>query len=165
MAQSPAAPEIETEEFSLPLFVLTVLATLAGLLAALRLFVPGVWTAQFAALAVSLTLYEVLHAINHWPFEKWEPLIRHRFWGRFWMPAYAFHLRHHAVIDCNESISGFFGLPVADWTFGTCVIPQTVYADGEEWKPDEFRSPRPRWLIRQLDRWAEKVVERRRAAA
>jgi hemolysin III len=281
MAHPTPTAEHETEEFSLPLFVLTVLATLAGLFAALRLFVPNVWAEQFlapfwkaaiafavislvncfvefffhryvlhmpaipflrrlyrqhtlhhaltriarkptrdghgilfvenkfpivepeqgeasffpwyslaifavvltpllaglqwlapsfpwffagfAALAVSLTLYEVLHAINHWPFEKWEPLIMHRRWGWFWRPAYAFHLRHHAVIDCNESISGFFGLPLADWTFGTCVIPQTVYADGEEWVPEEFRSPRPRWLIRQLDAWAERVVQQRRA--
>jgi hemolysin III len=283
MAQSSPTAEIDHEEFSLPLFVLTVLATLAGLLAALRLFTPGVWAAQFlaplwagvvaffvisvvncfleyffhryvlhmpaipflrrlykqhtlhhaltriarkpsrdgrgilfienkfpiiepeqgeasffpwysmavfavvlspllallqwvfpsfpwffgglAALAVSLTLYEVLHAINHWPFEKWEPLIQHRHWGWFWRPAYAFHLRHHAVIDCNESISGFFGLPLADWTFNTCVIPQTVYAEGEEWSPEKFSSPKPRWLIRRLDVWAERVVERRRAQA
>ncbi len=284
MAQSPAPlPEAEVEEFSLPLFVLTVLATLAGLLAALRLFAPAVWTGQFlppvwkgvaaflvvslvncfveyffhryvlhmpaipflrrlyrqhtrhhaltriarkpgrggrgilfienkfpivepeqgeaaffpwyslavfavvlspllallqwalpsfpwflggfAALAVSLTLYEVLHAINHWPFEKWEPLIEHPRWGRFWQPAYAFHLRHHAVIDCNESISGFFSLPLADWAFGTCVIPQTIYADGEEWTPEKFSSPNPRWFIRRLDTWAAGVVQRRRAAA
>src|SRR5690606_11205042 len=283
MASSPESPEVETEEFSLPLFVLTVVATLAGLLAALRLFAPSVWDQQFlapigkaiiaflvislvnafmeyffhryvlhtpaipflrrlykqhtlhhaltriarkksrdgrgilfienkfpitepeqgeasffpwyslavfalvlspllallqwlfpsfpwflsgfAALAVSLTLYEVLHAINHWPFEKWEPLIQHPRWGWFWRPAYAFHLRHHAVIDCNESISGFFGLPVADWVFGTCVIPQTVYAEGEEWTPDKFRSPRPRRIIRAPDHWADRVVSRRRALA
>jgi hemolysin III len=283
MAPLPPTCEVETEEFSLPLFVVTVLATLAGLLAALRLFAPDIWTAQFlapawqgliafliislvnafieyvfhryvlhtpaipflrrlykqhtlhhaltriarkqsrdgrgilfienkfpitepeqgeasffpwyslavfalvlspllallqwlfpsfpwflagfAALAVSLTLYEVLHAINHWPFEKWEPLIQHPRWGWFWRPAYAFHLRHHAVTDCNESISGFFGLPVADWVFGTCVVPQTIYADGEEWTPDKFRSPSPRWFIKALDVWAERVVERRRASA
>jgi hemolysin III len=277
------SPEVETEEFSLPLFVLTVVATLVGLLAALRLLAPDVWTGQllapvwkgaaaflvisllnafveyvfhryvlhmpaipflrrlykqhtlhhaltriarkqsrdgrgilfienkfpiveaeqgeasffpwyslaifalvlspllallqwlvpsfpwffggFAALAVSLTLYEVLHAINHWPFEKWEPLITHPFWGRFWMPAYAFHLRHHAVIDCNESISGFFGLPISDWVFGTCVIPQTIYAEGEEWTPEKFRSPKPRAFIARLDAWAERVVHRRRERA
>lgn len=283
MAESPHSPEIEHEEFSLPLFVLTVLATLVGLLAALRLFAPGAWNAQFqaslgsaaiafgaislvncfaeyffhryvlhmpavpflrrlyrqhtlhhaltriarkpgrdgrgilfienkfpivepeqgeasffpwyslaafavvltpllallqwllpsfpwflsgfAALAVSLTLYEILHAIDHWPFEKWQPLIEHPRWGRFWRPAYGFHLRHHAVTDCNESISGFFGLPLADWTFGTCVIPQTVYAEGEEWSADKFRSAQPRRLIRWLDAWAARVVERRRALA
>jgi hemolysin III len=283
MAHSHDSSEVETEEFSLPLFVLTVLASLAALLAALRLFAPGVWTAQFVAplwkggvafvaislvncfleyvfhryvlhtpavpflrrlykqhtlhhaltriarkqsrdgrgilfienkfpivepeqgeasffpwyslavfalvlspllallqwvwpsfpwfvggfvaLAVSLTLYEVLHAINHWPFEKWEPLIQHARWGWFWRPAYAFHLRHHAVTDCNESISGFFGLPVADWVFGTCVIPQTIYAEGEEWTPEKFRSPNPRGIIRRLDRWADRVVQRRRERA
>jgi hemolysin III len=283
MPSSPDSPEVETEQFSLPLFVLTVLATLVGLLAALRFFVPDVWAAQFLApvwkgvvafllislvnalvefvfhryvlhmpaipllrrlykqhtlhhaltriarkqsrdgrgilfienkfpilepeqgeasffpwyslavfalvlspllaalqwlwpafpwflagflaLASSLALYELLHAINHWPFEKWEPLITHRIWGRFWMPVYAFHLRHHAVIDCNESISGFFGLPVADWLFGTCVIPQTVYAEGEEWTPEKFRSPKPRAFIARLDAWAERVVQRRRAEA
>lgn len=283
MAQSPTSSEKKPEEFSLPLFTLVILATLAGLLAVLRFVVPGVWTEQFlapvwkgvvaflivslvncfveyffhryvlhtpavpflrrlyrqhtlhhalthiarkqtrdgrgilfienkfpivepeqgeasffpwyslavfaavlspllalgqwlfpsfpwflsgfAALAVSLTLYEVLHAINHWPFEKWEPLIQHPRWGKFWSPVYAFHLRHHAVIDCNESISGYFGLPLADWAFGTCVIPQTIYAEGEEWTPDKFRSPQPRQLIRWLDVWADRVVQRRRALA
>lgn len=279
----PSQPAAEHEEFSLPMFVLTLLATLAGLFAALRLFFPGVWTAQFvapfwkaavafvgislfnafmeyffhryvlhapaipllrrlyrqhtlhhaltriarkptrdgrgilfienkfpitepeqheaaffpwyslavfalvlspilallqwllpsfpwflsgfAAIAVSMTLYEILHAINHWPFEKWAPLIEHPRWGRLWQPAYAFHLRHHAVIDCNESISGFFGLPVADWVLGTCVIPQTVYAEGEAWTEDKFRSPRPVALIRRLDAWAARTVQQRRAVA
>jgi hemolysin III len=279
----PASPEKDTEEFSLPLFVLTVLGTLAGLTATLRLAAPSVWIAQFlapawkwavvffaisllngyieyffhryvlhtpavtflrrlykqhtlhhaltriarkqgrdgrgilfienkfpivepeqgeasffpwyslgvfaliltpllallqwlapsfpwffggyAALATSLTLYEVLHAINHWPFEKWEPLIRHPRWSWFWQPVYGFHLRHHAVTDCNESISGFFGLPISDWTFGTCVIPQTIYAEGEEWTPEKFVSPKPRWIIRRLDRWADAVVQRRRDRA
>jgi hemolysin III len=45
------------------------------------------------------------------------------------------------------------------------VIPQTVYAAGEEWTPDKFRSPRPRALIRWLDAWADRAVQRRRAAA
>lgn len=85
--------------------------------------------------------------------------------GKFWQPIYGFHLRHHAVTDCNESISGCFGLPLGDWMFGTCVIPQTVYAQGEEWTPDKFRSPQPRQFIRGLDAWANKVVHSRRARA
>ena len=84
-------------------------------------------------------------------------------WGRFWRPVYSFHLRHHAVIDCNESVSGFFGLPVADWVFGTCKIPRTIYADGEEWKPENFVAPRPRRFIEWLDAHANRVVESRRA--
>lgn len=149
--------------YSLAVFALV----LTPLLALLHAWLPGFpwFFAGFAALAASLTLYELLHAVNHWPFEKWEPLIRHPRWGKFWRPAYAFHLRHHAVTDCNEAISGFFGLPLADWVFGTCVIPQTVYAAGEAWTPDKFASPKPRALIRWLDRWADTVVQRRRAKA
>jgi hemolysin III len=148
--------------YSLAVFTLVlspVFALLQGFFPSFPWFLAG-----FAALAVSLLLYELLHAINHWPFEQWEPLIVHPRWGWFWRPAYAFHLRHHAVIDCNESISGFFGLPVADWVFGTCVIPQTVYADGEEWTEEKFRRPTPRRVIRLLDRWAERLVARRRGA-
>lgn len=140
---------------------------LTPLLAALQWIAPSFpwFLGGFAALAVSLALYELLHAMNHWPFETWLPLIEHPRWGRFWRPVYGFHLRHHAVIDCNESISGFFGLPVADWVFGTCLIPQTVYGDGEEWTKGKFRSPRPCWLIRRLDVLAERAVARHRAAA
>lgn len=149
--------------YSLAVFALV----LSPLLALLQWLAPSFpwFFAGFAALAVSLTLYEVLHAIDHWPFTVWAPLIEHRRWGRFWRPIYGFHLRHHAVIDCNESISGFFGLPLADWAFGTCLIPRTIYADGEEWVPEKFRSPRPRGLIRWLDGTMTRLVQRRRLAA
>ena len=116
-------------------------------------------------LVTSITLYEVLHAINHWSFEKWAPLVTHKHWSWFWQPVYGFHLRHHAVIDCNESISGFFGLPVADWTFRTCIIPQTVYANGEPSSPEAFAQPRPVAFIAWLDRVAEQSVKKRRAQA
>ena len=66
----------------------------------------------------------------------------HRDWGAFWRAAYSFHLRHHAVIDCNESISGFFCLPLADWAFGTCLMPRTIYSDGEEWTPAGIQEPK-----------------------
>ena len=117
----------------------------------------------FLAMTSSITLYEVWHAINHWDFAKWEPLISHRTFGWFWRPVYSFHLRHHAVIACNESVSGFFGLPVADWVFGTCLMPKTIYADGEEWKAENFTAPRPRRFIRWLDTVATDIVNARRA--
>lgn len=149
--------------YSLAAFV----AVLAPLFVLLQWLAPAFpwFLAGVTALTSSLILYEVLHAINHWPLEKWMPLIEHPRWGWFWRPVYSFHLRHHAVIDCNESISGFFGLPIADWVFRTCVIPPTIYADGEEWKPDNFTAPRPRALIRWLDHAAERVVTARRERA
>lgn len=137
-----------------------IFALLHWLLPAFPWFLSG-----YAALAVSLTLYEVLHAINHWPLETWSPLLTHRVWGAFWRPVYGFHLRHHAVTDCNESVSGFFGLPVADWVFRTCIIPRTVYAHGEASDPEMFRSPRPIAPIAWLDAWARRAVRERRAPA
>jgi len=123
------------------------------------------FVAGFAALAASLTLYEVFHAIEHWSLERWGPLIEHPRWGGFWRKVYSFHLRHHAVIDCNEAISGFFTFPVADLVFGTCIIPKTLYADGEEWAPGHFTSPRPCGFIRGCDRLADRMVRARRDRA
>ncbi|HEX2101938.1 MAG TPA: hemolysin III family protein, partial [Candidatus Synoicihabitans sp.] len=164
----PIAEPEQGEASFFPWYSLATFAVvLTPLLILLQWLFPSLpwFLSGYAALALSLTLYEVLHAINHWPFEKWQPLIEHPRFGWFWRPAYAFHLRHHAVTDCNESISGFFGLPIADWVFGTCVIPKTVYADGEEWSAEKFRSPRPRSVIRWLDRRAARVVQQRRDAA
>lgn len=149
--------------YSMALFAVVlfpVVSLLQFLLPAFPWFFGGL-----AALVTSITLYEVLHAINHWSFEKWAPLVVHKQWSWFWQPVYGFHLRHHAVIDCNESISGFFGLPVADWTFRTCIIPQTVYADGEPSSPAAFAQPRPVAFIAWLDRVAEQAVKKRRANA
>lgn len=164
-------PIVEPEQGEASFFPWYSLATFAVILtplfALLQWLVPSLpwFLSGYAALAVSITLYEVLHAINHWPFEQWQPLIEHPRFGWFWRPVYGFHLRHHAVADCNESISGFLGLPLADWTFGTCVIPKTVYAEGEEWTEEKFRSPRPRAIIRWLDVWSQDAIMRRRERA
>ncbi|MDO8544631.1 MAG: hemolysin III family protein [Opitutaceae bacterium] len=119
----------------------------------------------YAALAASLMLYELFHAVEHWAFERWAPLIEHRRFGWFWRKVYSFHLRHHAVIDCNEAISGFFTLPVADWLLGTLVLPKTLYVDGSEWQASEFTSPRPCALVRWCDEKTDAMVKNRRIRA
>ncbi len=117
----------------------------------------------FLAVTWSLCLYELIHAVEHWPQPTWDRLVEHPRYGRFWRKAYAFHLRHHADIRCNEAISGIFGLPVVDWVLGTYVDPETLYRHGETTKPEEFISPQPRFgIIRWLDRRAENAVKHRR---
>jgi hemolysin III len=150
-----------------PWYSLTVFAlALTPALALLQWVLPAFpWIlGGYAALATSIVLYEGLHSISHWPLETWEPLIEHRWWGRLWRPAYSFHLRHHAVPDCNESVSGWFGFPVADWLFRTCIIPKTTYAEGEAWDPEQFHAPAARWPIARLDLWVAARAARRRAA-
>ena len=107
-------------------------------------------------IASSLFLYEVLHAISHWPIEKWKPLITHRRFGRAFRYVYAFHAGHHVNVLCNESVSGFFGLPLADLVFGTLVLSPTWFPHGETPSEREmkFKMPRRARFIVFLDRFA-----------
>ncbi|MFT3781915.1 MAG: hemolysin III family protein [Nibricoccus sp.] len=162
-------PMIEPEQHEASFFPWYTLAAFAFLLsplfALLHFLAPSFpwFLAGYAALASSICLYEIFHAINHWEIERWAPLITNPRWKKFWLPVYSFHLRHHAVTDCNESVSGFFGLPLGDWLFRTCIIPKTVYAQGEAWSAEKFASPQPRALIRWLDKKAAASVQRERA--
>jgi hemolysin III len=161
-------PVTEPEQGEASFFPWYTLAVFAGVTT--PLLALGHWVAPslpwffggYAAIAFSLTLYEVFHAIEHWAFERWAPLIEHPRMGWFWRKVYSFHLRHHAVIDCNEAISGFFTLPVFDWVFGTFILPKSLYVDGSEWKQEEFVSPRPYAFIRWLDRKSDELVVKRR---
>lgn len=149
--------------YSLLVFALVVTPLLA--LAQWLLPTAPVFLGGYLAVAFSLSLYELIHAVEHWPQDTWDRLIARPRMGRFWRKAYAFHLRHHADIRCNEGISGVFGLPLVDFALGTYVDPDTLYTHGERVHADEFRSPRPRFaFIRWLDRKADEAVKRRRAA-
>lgn len=164
----PVTQPEQGEASFFPWYTLAVFAAaVTPLLALAQWLAPAFpwFFAGYLALAASLFLYEVFHAIEHWSFERWAPLIEHRHLGWFWRKVYSFHLRHHAVIDCNEGISGFFTLPIFDWVFGTFVLPKSLYADGTEWQPSEFVSPRPCALIRWCDEKSEALIKARRARA
>lgn len=164
----PVTTPEQGEASFFPWYTLAIFgAVVAPLLAVLQWLMPSFpwFLAGFSALAFSLALYEIFHAIEHWSFERWAPLIEHRHFGWFWRKVYSFHLRHHAVIDCNEAISGFFTLPVFDWVFGTFILPKSLYVDGSEWSESEFTSPRPRALIRWCDAKSDELVKNRRGRA
>lgn len=149
--------------YSLLIFSLVItplLAVAQWLFPAAPVFLGG-----YLAVAFSLSLYELIHAVEHWPQDTWDRLIAHPRYGRIWRKAYAFHLRHHADIRCNEGISGIFGVPLVDFALGTYVDPETLYTHGEKVHADEFISPQPRFaFIRWLDRRADEAVKNRRAA-
>jgi hemolysin III len=164
-------PILEPEQGEASFFPWYTLAVFACLLTPLFMLLQWIlpsfpwFISGFVALTASLTLYELFHAIEHWSLDRWGPLLDSPRWGGFWRTVYGFHLRHHAVIDCNEAISGFFTLPVADLVFGTCLIPKTLYADGEEWSPANFISPKPCRLIAWADRFSDAMVRTRRERA
>lgn len=116
------------------------------------------------ALVWSLLLYEILHAFEHKPLDWWLPKLEHRnpMMRKFWRIAYGFHLRHHVDPKCNEGISGFFGIPIADFLFGTWVNPSILYTHGSYADIKEFQPPRPIAFIRWLDEFAQRRVQKRR---
>lgn len=136
-----------------PLFIL-----LQWLLPSLPWFFAG-----YGGLAFSLTLYEGFHFVEHLPLDRWLSLLDHPWWGRFWTKVYGFHLYHHAVIDCNEGISGFFLFPLADIFFRTFKTPKTLFVTGEVWDPAKFESANPIRAIRWCDERAKKLEKNRRA--
>jgi hemolysin III len=157
-------PQFEASYF--PWYSLAIFSLLASaILIPLQLLLPSVpvLLGGYVSIAWSLTLYEVIHAIEHWPQPTWDRLVEHPMFGGFWRKAYAFHLRHHADIRCNEAISGFFGLPLVDLVMGTYIDPETLYTHGQRIDPKEFVSPKPRFaIVRWLDRQAEASIKRRR---
>lgn len=162
----PIEEEPQYEASYFPWYTLAIFSLLATFVfAPLQWLLPTapIFIAGFVGIAWSVSLYEIIHAIEHWPQATWDRLVAHPKYGRFWRKAYAFHLRHHADIRCNEAISGFFGLPVVDVILGTYIDPETLYTHGQPVSPKEFVSPRPRFaIIRWLDRQAEHSVKKRR---
>ena len=164
----PVTTPEQGEASFFPWFTLAIFAALlTPFLAVGQWLAPSLpwFFSGYAGVAFALALYEIFHAIEHWAFERWAPLIEHKTFGWFWRGVYSFHLRHHAVIDCNEAISGFFTLPVFDWVFGTFILPKSLYVDGSEWNQAEFTSPRPYALIRWCDAKTDAIVAARRLEA
>lgn len=107
----------------------------------------------YAAITFSLWCYEVVHHIEHLTFEWWKERIEHRRLGAIWRSVYGFHETHHANPRCNESISGFFFLPLADWLLGTYYQPKERLLDGRVATAKEFALPQPPKVVRRLDRF------------
>jgi hemolysin III len=144
------------EALATPIFVIT-----HWLFPRIPVFLGG-----YLAVAWSYSLYEVLHYIEHWSLDKWNPYLNHPQWGWLWSRIYAFHLRHHVDIKSNESISGFFGFPIADWIFGTFAKYQTKYKHGEEAREKDFQTKKSNYVLRWLDwlsEWKKKVVKKDKA--
>ena len=155
-------PITEAEQYvdsAFPVYsVLAFWALFTPLLAVFQLWLPAqpVLLGGYAAITFSLALYEILHAIEHHPYEWWKHATEHPRLGKMWRKLYGFHHMHHANISCNEAISGFFGLPVADWLFGTYHQPKELLLEGRISSAKDFAvPPPPRWVAR-LDEWARK---------
>jgi len=110
----------------------------------------------YSAITWSMCLYEILHAIEHRSYDWWKHATEHPRFGAFWRKLYGFHHMHHANISCNEAISGFFSLPIADWAFGTYHQPKDLLLEGRVATAKDFAIPPPFPFVRWVDSWARK---------
>jgi len=137
------------------LFFTPLLAVLQWLLPNLPVLLGG-----YTAITWSMGLYEILHAIEHKPYEWWKGATEHPRLGSMWRRLYGFHHMHHANTACNEAISGFFGMPLADWALGTYHQPRELLLEGRVATAKDFAVPPPPVLVRWLDDWARKRESR-----
>ncbi len=109
-----------------------------------------------ASIAWSMFSYEVFHAVEHYPYEWWQRATNSVRWGWLWRRIYGFHHFHHANINANEAISGFFGLPVADWLFGTYNQPPGLLLQGRLATAQLFQIKQPARVVNRLDVWSRR---------
>lgn len=146
------------EDSAFPVYALEAFwALFTPILLLLQALLPSapIMIGGYAAITWSLVSYEVFHAIEHYPYEWWERATNDRRVGWFWTKVYGFHHYHHANVAWNEAISGFFGLPVADWVFGTYFQPKNLLLSGRVATIRDFHpQQQPRSWVVKLDRWA-----------
>ena len=155
----PITREEQYPDSDFPVYSLIAFwALFTPLLAGLQFLLPSlpILLGGYSAVAWSMTLYEILHAIDHWPYEWWQRATEHPRFGAFWRRLYGFHLMHHANIGCNEAISGFFALPIPDWCFGTYHQPKELLLEGRMATARDFAISPPRRFVRWVDGWARR---------
>jgi len=153
----PIVDEDQHEDSAFPVYALAAFWVLfTPLLIGLQLLLPNapVYLGGYAAITWSMAAYELFHSIEHLPYPWWKRATEHHRFGKLWRKVYGFHHFHHANVGSNEAISGFFGLPLADWVFRTYHQPQDLLLHGRIATAKEF-AVRPPWpFVAWLDRWA-----------
>lgn len=155
----PITEAEQYEDSTFPWFALVVFWLLfSPLIIGLHLLWPHLpfLLGGYTAVTWSMGLYEILHAIEHQPYEWWKHATEHPRFGFIWRRIYGFHHMHHANISCNEAISGFFSLPIADWVLGTYHQPVELLLEGRVASAKDFAVRPPPRLVRWLDGWARK---------
>ena len=112
----------------------------------------------YAAICFSYSAYEIKHALHHETFGgRWKQFVEARgFLGILGKAMHVGHRIHHSNMLLYENVFGFFGLPIADWMFGTLDIRRNLTPEGALIPIPEHEKPTPIWLIKVLDQWTEK---------
>lgn len=153
----PIVEEDQFEDSAFPVYSLVAFwIVFTPLLMVVQHFLPHapIYIGGYAAITWSMASYEIFHGIEHLPYTWWERATAHPRFGRLWRAVYGFHHFHHANVGANEAISGFFGLPLADWVFRTYHQPQDLLLHGRMATAKDFAARPPLPFVVRLDRWA-----------
>lgn len=159
----PILDEDQYEDSSFPVYALAAFwAFFTPMLALLQWAFPAlpVMLGGYCAITLSMGFYEIFHAIEHLSFDWWKKAVEHPTFGTIWTKIYGFHHFHHANINVNEAISGFFGLPVADWAFRTYHQPRELLLQGRVASAKDFAVKPPWGFVQAIDGWARKRESR-----
>lgn len=102
----PITEEEQFEDSAFPVYAIAAFwAFFTPLLVALQLLLPHlpVLLGGYAGITWSMCLYEILHAIEHHPYDWWKRATEHPRVGGVWRKLYGFHHMHHANVSCNEA--------------------------------------------------------------
>ncbi len=161
----PITEEDQVESSAFPPYALVAFWLIfSPLLAGLQYWLPSqpILSAGCVAIACSVGLYEVKHAMEHLSYpDFWEPRLKRYPWL---VKIYSIHLYHHVNKKMNMAIGGFLGFPIWDWLLGTLVTtsdPEQLPLDGKNQSallPVAW--PTPRRSIVWLDMITDKLHSR-----
>jgi hemolysin III len=156
----PIVEEEQFEDSAFPFYALLVFWLIfSPLLIVAQCLIPGapVVMGGLTAITWSTVSYEVLHAVGHWPYDRWEHMTEHPTFGPVWKKLYGFHHYHHANTGRNMAISGFIlGFPLADFVLGTYHQPRELLLEGRTATALDFAAPALPRFVQRLDGWARK---------
>jgi hemolysin III len=125
----------------------------------LQLLIPNwpILLAGWCSMTWMHILYEVWHGLEHASYDRyWSRWIQLPHVGPWVARVYSFHLIHHWNPNCNLAIGGCFGLPIADWIFGTYLPAVVLPGEAIDRRQLVVPTPRFKW-IQVLDAWALRV--------
>ncbi len=109
----------------------------------------------YSAIALAYWLYEVIHAVHHYPQAWWQPKLEDPRFGKIWVRFFGFHRMHHYRKRFNMAIGGVFGFWLWDWIFRTYVHPQNLLIEGNLILSEDVKvHDPPRWVS-----WIDQKVD------
>lgn len=141
--------------YALFLIPSTVIKVLCG---ALGSFGQPVILQTIVAVTVGYMGYELIHWRFHLPYERtWKYKLYESPLSWYYRFRFGPHLMHHLCRGSNESVWGFWTLPIWDWFYGTYKVPKNLPLPYECISKEDAMPPEPYAHTKWIDRCCVKL--------